>query len=334
MASNQLPVAEKARIISETFVVPEKDVERIKGKSLESCTKLEEFIHNGNTKIPFDMVREVQKKQVADCSPLELKIRYNDPDLGKLPNWVDLDKVDTIIKKVVNSTWTGQLEPVYFREDIYSACWEHILLKSKQICDVGKDDYERFICHLAKWHTSNFYYYHEKHSKYVNFKLKADTDVGTYKGKGKDTISRLPEVIYNLNEVDKEIKEQEKFVYIEDRNRNEQENYILDVLEEEMDMLNTIKSIKDVTLRDLLSIASYLLAHLDSFEELYQEAVDRLSETERKKFFEIIHNKDGRKFDFKKIAKIIVGKETNAYLVIIKDYLHDLIANSKKLAEV
>lgn len=332
MASNQVPVAEKARIISETFVVPEKDVERIKCKKLESCSDLEAFIREGNIKIPFEMVRDIQKKEVADCSPLELKIRYNDENLGLLPNWLNINEVDSIIWREVHSSWTGQLEPLYSREDIHSACWEHILLKSKQITEVGKEDCMKFICHIVKWHISNFYCYHKKHSKYVNFKLGAEMETGV--APNKDSIHRLPEVIYNLNELDKELREESKFVYIEDYGRKErQEDKILDSLEEEMDMLHTIKSIKDDTTRDLLSIAAYLLAQLDSFKGLYNEAILRMSDTKRQKFLELIECKDGKKLDFKKILKIVAGKESNTYSKIVVDYLQGIRNTSRKLAE-
>lgn len=333
MASNQVPVAEKARIISETFVVPEKDVERIKCKALDNCSSLEAFIKEGNTKIPFDMVREIQKKEVAECTPLELKIRYNDVNLGILPDWVDIDRVDSIIWREVHSSWTGQLEPLYSREDIHGACWEHVLLKSKQITEIKPEDYEKFICHIVKWHISNFYCFHKKHSKYVNFKLGAEMETGV--APNKDSIHRLPEVIYNLNEVDKELRDEGKFVYVEDYGKKErQEDTILDSLEEEMDMLHTIKSIKDDTTRDLLSIAAYTLAQLDNFKDLYEEAVLRMSDSKRKKFFEVIEGKDGKKADFKKILKIIAGKESNTYLKLVNDYLQEIRTTSRKLAEI
>lgn len=335
MASNQIPVAEKARIISETFRVPVEDVERIKGKESCNCTTLETYIKEGNSQIPFEMVREIQKKEVADCSTLELKIRYNDENLGKLPNWVDINVVDSIIWREVNSTWNKFLEPVYTREDIHGACWEHVLLKSKEISKVDVKDYEKFICHLVKWHISNFYYYHKQHSKHINFKVDISPEDGKLIISNKDKINRLPEVIYNLNEVDAEIREEEKFVYIADSNKREhQENYILDTIEEEMDMLNTIKSINDSTIRDLLSIAAYILAQLDSFKGLYDDAVSRMTESKRVKFLELIESKNGKSLDFKKVLKILVGKESNTYLEMIKDYLQELMINSRRFAEV
>ena len=178
MASNQVPVAEKARIISESFKVPMEDIERIKGKELNICTPLEAYIKQGNDKIPFEMVREIQKKEIADSSVLELKIRYNNAELGKLPNWVNLETVGKIIEREVGKSWNGMLEPLYSREDIQGACWEHVLLKSKEITAVGQEDYERYVCHIVKWHISNFYYYTKLHSKHENFKMKVETDAG------------------------------------------------------------------------------------------------------------------------------------------------------------
>lgn len=338
MASNQMPVAEKARLISETFTVPQMDIERLGRKEIENCTTLEAYIKEGNSHIPFEMVREIQKKEVADCSTLELKIRYNDENLGKLPDWFDYSLIDDIIWKAVNFSWTGQLEPNYSREDIHSACWEHLLLKSKEITKVGEQDYIKFSKHLIKWHISNFYCYNKKHSKYINFNMEIPSDDEYSCYTGRDGVNRLPEVFYNLNESDEEIRKSTKSVFYLDTTKTvksaQVENKILDTLEEEMDMLNTIKSISDITTRDLLSITAYILAGLDSFKGLYQEAVSRMTSDRRTKFLEIIEGKGGKKADFKKILKLFVGKESGTYLEQISDCLQKMMINPGLLTEV
>ena len=335
MACNQVPVAEKARIISENFVVPMDDVERIHRKELNNCTPLEAYIKQGNIHIPFDMVREIQKKEVADCSVLELKIRYNNPELGKLPEWVDYDTVQNIIEREVSVSWTGELEPIHSKEDIQYACWEHLLLKSKEISGVPKEDYEKYVCHLVKWHISNFYYYKKVHNKHENFKFKVSTDGEVVSKKENKNISRLPEVYYNWNETDAEIREETKSIFMYDNNRNErEENRILDQLEEEMDILNLVKSIKDTTTRDLVSIAAFVLAQMDSFEDLYNEAIERMTEAKKKEFTDMIKEGNPKNMTFKKILKLLVGKEANTYFSKIDDYMHKIILKSGNLAEI
>lgn len=302
MASNQLPVAEKAKIISENFG------------------------------IPFERVREIQKKEVKDCTFEELKIRYNDKDLGKLPDWFDIKESQEIIWKAVNAKWQNILQPAYDKDDLYSECWTKVLLATRRIKEVGEKNYKGFIYRIATNHVTYTTYYHVEHLKHFKHE-NGNIDSINIKNDGSN-IRRLPEVIYNLNEIDSEIKEANKTVYIADGDRKEtQEDLILDTIEEEIDMLNTIKSIKDDTLRDLLSISAYLLVQLDSFKELYEEAVNRMTENKRKKFFEVIKERGNKNLDFKKILKIIVEKETNTYLSMVNDYLHGMIANSNELAK-
>lgn len=305
MASNQVPVAEKARIISESWG------------------------------IPFEEVRKIQKKEVKDCTFEELKIRYNDPELGQFPDWFDLNEAKTIVKNAVNSKWQDVLSPAYDREDLYIESWMKIMMATKRIREVGQDDYKKFIYRIATNHVTYTTYYHVQSLKHFKTEIQSGDADTLFLNKEKSEIKRLPEVIYNWNETDAELREADKLVYVADGGRKEsQEDLILDNLEEEMDMLNTIKSIKDDTMRDLLSIAAYILAQIDSFEGLYKEAVARMTEPKRVKFLEIIENKDDKGLDFKKILKLMVGKDTNTYFSMISDYLQALMTKSGRLAEI
>lgn len=335
MASNQLPVAEKAKIISENFRVPMEDVEQIKRKESIYHTALETYINQGNRQIPFEMVREIQKKEVKDSTFLELKIRYNDPELGILPDWFDVEEAQTIVKKAVNAKWQDVLYPTYDRNDMFSECWTKILLATKRIKEVGEQNYKGFIYRIATNHVTYTTYYHVRHLKHFKTNI-SSSELDTIHTKlDSSNIKRLPEAIYNLNETDKEIREEEKTIYLPVTERVETyEDRVLDTLEAEMDMLNTIKSINDTTIKDLLSIAAYLLANIECFEGLYKEAVDRLIEPKKKKFLEVVECKDGKCIDFKKITKIVVGKETNTYLSLINDYLHNMMREPEKLLEV
>lgn len=303
MASNQLPVAEKAKIISENF------------------------------DIPFERVREIQKKEVKDCTFEELQIRYNDKELGQLPDWFDIEEAQALVRKAVNSKWQDVLYPVYDKDDMFSECWTKILLATRRIKEVGEENYKGFIYRIATNHVTYTTYYHVEHLKHFKHDVGDLTDVPV-KCESLN-IRRLPEVIVNLNEVDKEIQQEDKVIYIADGGRQETpEDKILDSIEEEMDMLNTIKSINDETIRDLLSIAAYLLVQLDSFRELYEDAICRMTESKRAKFLDAVKDKGSRSIDFKRILKIVVGKESNTYLTLIKDYLQALMTNSRIMAEI
>lgn len=146
---------------------------------------------------------------------------------------------------------------------------------------------------------------------------------------------RLPEAVYNLNETDEEIRNEEKILYISSKGDLDDaaENSILDKMEEEMDILNMVKSISDVTTRDLICMAAYLIADIECFEDMYKEAIGRLEEEKFKALSEIVENEDKRKLNFNKILKLIVGKNSKEYLSSISDYLCKII-KTKKLAEI
>lgn len=335
MASNQVPVAEKARIISDTYVVSDESMDAILSKKESDCTEVELFIRKGNRKIPFDMVRQLQKKEIKDSTFEELKIRYNDPQLGKFPEWFDYKEVSTIIRKAVNQKWQDILAPVYDKDDLYSMCWEKILLESKKIREVGQENYQGFVYKIATNRiTYNTFYYVDslKHFRHDIGDTKRIEELYIHR---QDEIHRLPEAVYNLNETDEDIRNEEKILYISSKGDLDEaaENSILDKMEEEMDILNIVKSISDTTTRDLICMAAYLIADIECFEDMYKEAVSRLDEEKYIELSKIIEDEDKRKLNFNKILKIIAGKNSKEYLSSISDYLCK-ITKTRKLAEI
>ncbi|WP_304393300.1 hypothetical protein [uncultured Clostridium sp.] len=371
MASNQLPVAEKAQIISREMGVP------------------------------YERVREIQRKEVKDCTVEELKIRYNNPNLGKLPEWFDFEQVNKLIWKMVHSNWSKKLEPRYSKEDIHGECWEKVLLTSKQITDIGKEDYMKYTCKIIKLHISNLKYYTGAHKKYFvstsmdtyyDILNKADSkklpdsirysdilrdsgelpllkiidkDTNTILGiKTNDTVYSYsikgsitdiePKLLYNVvfNEKNRTLTDVKGKYTINleepikiNKTENIKEEYILgEVVDryvtekmtqdeivdactmnddkfEELDILFTVSSIQDTMLKDLISVTAYLVAGLDYFEELYIDAVHRL--TEEKQFeIESYRTKENvKKLTFKKILKLVAGELSDKYLKKVTDYM-------------
>lgn len=306
MASNQLPVAEKAQIISREMGVP------------------------------YERVREIQRKEVKDCTVEELKIRYNNPNLGRLPEWFDFEQVNKLIWKMVHSNWSKKLEPRYSREDIHGECWEKVLLTSKQITDVGEEDYMKYTCKIIKLHISNLKYYTGAHKKYfVNMSIdqsgsevldKLDRnrlpDTITYTDILRDEgeLPILEEIdgkkVYKVGEV-KELYITEKTTQEEITNRCTMN----DSKFEEMDILFTVSSIQDTMLKDLISVTAYLVAGLDYFEELYIEAVHRLAEEKQFEIESYRTKENVKKLTFKKILKLVAGELSDKYLKKVTDYM-------------
>lgn len=312
MASNQLQVAEKAKIISDEMG------------------------------IPFEKVREIQRKEVKDCTIEELKIRYNNPNLGKFPEWFDFNKVDGIIWKIVHSNWSPCLSPMYDKYDLHSECWEKVFLVSKQIIDVGKDDYIKYTCKVVKLHISNLKYYTGAHKKYfVNVKmdqsivdevLKRESfksrlpDVYTYHDilRDKEESPLTEKVVVNGVEKSRYICGEIKDCYVTEKTTQQEITdrcTVTDNKFEEMDMIFTVSTIQDTMLRDLISITAYLVAGLDYFEGLYLEAVHRLTEEKQFEIESYREKENFKRLTFKKVLKLVAGELSDRYLKKVTDYM-------------
>lgn len=295
------------------------------------------------TGIPFDKVREIQKKDICDCTIEELKIRYNNPDLGKLPEWINYDLVDNIIWKSVNSSWNGKLEPLYSKWDIHNSCWEKLLLKSYEITQIDKDDYPKYIKKLVMWHISNFYYYYKVHSKKVSFTTKVDDEIDMtiiQDCNFTESVEKIESIVHIKNQNDdtlsKDIKVSSDVSIINDfvgssNLSNNAKYYETSSNElEEIDIVNTIKSIDDTLLKDLISITAYLVAGLDCFEELYNNAIERLTDDKKKSILDMIGVSNGmvkhtNKITFKNIVDLLAEDNSLLYSKKAKKYIKDYI---------
>lgn len=339
MASNQLSIAEKARIIADEFVVPSVDIARIQAKNDDLCTALELEIKKGNYKIPYDEVRKIQKKQICDCSTLELKIRYNDPDLGKLPDWFDIKYVSNLINCIAKSTWTGELVPVYSVEDLYSICWDRILTHTKEIYKIGEEKYLAYLNTTINNCISNVYLFHRRHKKYEDFST--DVDILLENNGVIGDKCRLPDVIFNANALNSTSKKAENLDVKATKNeKKDMEDYsnspiivsgpsckqYMDDVEwqyennsRETDMVELVSSINDVIVRDLISLTAFLIAGLPEFEGLYNEAVNRLGE--RFSTIEAVLHSTTKRLTFNKITKLVAGELADTYKESVKDYM-------------
>ena len=284
MAENQMPVAEKATIISKAWG------------------------------LPFEKVREIQRKNVDDCSVWELKVRYNNPNLGKLPEWVDMDAVDTIIWKCVHTRWTSRIRSQYSKEDLHSICWERIFLKTHEIEKVGKDNYQKYIWTIAKNRVDAIVQSFDVHSQYMNFNANVDASID-FESDGNSTIQdnyiihKERDLLGNIRDV--RVEENAEFMTT---NQSTPQDDAFD----EIDMLLTVKSIEDIMLRDLLSMAAYLIAGMDCFEELYKDAMCRLCKSKQDKIHKMKVAR--RKVTFKSILNIVAEGVSNQYFDKISDY--------------
>lgn len=102
--------------------------------------------------------------------------------------------------------------------------------------------------------------------------------------------------------------------------------------DEEQKIIDTIMSISDETLRDLLSITAYLLAQIEGFKGLYEEAMGRLTDVKKSKLLDAMECKDKKRLTFNKILRLLAGKNVDMYRDMVKDYLHG-ISSIEELAE-
>ena len=59
----------------------------------------------------------------------ELKIKYDNPNIGKLPDWLDEESLHLMIWKTIHTNWNELLASNTTKEDLYMECQEYVRKK-------------------------------------------------------------------------------------------------------------------------------------------------------------------------------------------------------------
>ena len=161
----------------------------------------------------------------------ELKIKYDDPNIGQLPEWLEEDELDKMIWKTIHVYWSVLFEINGTKEELYMDLQEYIRKKIKLFENHNhvKSALVKRMITLAQQMS--------RHGKYFLGSL--DEPIG------KDTDTTI------------------RYKYEPSVNDNF-------AIEDDL-FLDRLRSIKNKSVRDLLIITGYLVCNIDSLRKDYIE---------------------------------------------------------------
>lgn len=177
----------------------------------------------------------------------ELKIRYDCPTLGKIPEWITEDELDLMIWNCVHKIFDERYSSWTTREDLHGELQVFIR--------------ERFHLYNSHGHIK---------VAIIN-RLKSMLDERIWRSK--HFTRSLDDVVTSSNEDDGI-----NFGYfIEDPKANDNDKLII----------KDIMSIKNESVRDLLIVTGYLVSNISCLEDLYNEVLNRCSDDVKDKLVEL-----------------------------------------------
>lgn len=160
----------------------------------------------------------------------ELKIKYDNPNIGVLPDWLTEKELDLMIWKTIHENWNELFMNHTTKEDLYMECQEYIRKK------------------IALYDNHN-------HLK-ASLTLRMRTLMNEYTRKGKYFLGSLDET-YNNQDGQTSYK-------FEPYSLNENVEVY-----KESEIISKIKSVKDKSLQDVLIITGYLICNIDELRGEY-----------------------------------------------------------------
>lgn len=217
----------------------------------------------------------------------ELKIKYDNPDIGKLPEWLSEETLDLMIWKTVHQYWSPLFQQRMTKEELYSEHQEYIRKKINLFENV----------------------HHVKAALVKRMLFLVDE----YTRKGK----------YFLGSTDEQLPADNLYGSV----RYKYELPVEDTKNIESDLfIEQIRNIKDKSIKSLLIITGYLLCDITEFRKDYIEIL-RSSDEEVKmnlqKLEETLeHNEE---LDLMKYSNIVVNERKKS--INIKDIIKALRLN-------
>lgn len=224
----------------------------------------------------------------------ELKIKYDNPDIGKLPEWLSEETLDLMIWKTVHQYWSPLFQQRMTKEELYSEHQEYIRKKINLFENV----------------------HHVKAALVKRMLFLVDE----YTRKGK----------YFLGSTDEQLPADNLYGSV----RYKYELPIEDTKNIESDLfIEQIRNIKNKSIKSLLIITGYLLCDITEFRKDYIEIL-RSSDEEVKmnlqKLEETLeHNEE---LDLMKYSNIVVNERKKSINIkdIIKALRLNIIDNKKE----
>ena len=204
----------------------------------------------------------------------ELKIRYDNPNIGILPEWLSEKSLDNMIWKTVHTFWSPSLQ-IEFGEKIalYDYLYEIVLKKSNLL--INHANTKALLVNAIK------------------------TIIDVRARRGKYFYGSLDEI--NIYDEKNNDNARARFNISDSRNEDN-----LKMLE----LLDRVHSIKDRKLQSLIIITGYLICNISEFESDYLNLINNCDDNEIKDSILLLEDRvlNNDKIDFKKL-ELIENKE-------------------------
>lgn len=224
----------------------------------------------------------------------ELKIKYDNPDIGKLPEWLSEETLDLMIWKTVHQYWSPLFQQRMTKEELYSEHQEYIRKKINLFENV----------------------HHVKAALVKRMLFLVDE----YTRKGK----------YFLGSTDEQLPADNLYGSV----RYKYELPIEDTKNIESDLfIEQIRNIKNKSIKSLLIITGYLLCDITEFRKDYIEIL-RSSDEEVKMNLQKLEetSEHNEELDLMKYSNIVVNERKKSINIkdIIKALRLNIIDNKKE----
>ena len=193
--------------------------------------------------LPLEEVNRIVKSNDCILTFEELKIKYDNQELGKLPDWLTEEQLETIIWSVIHKLYSREYAKWTTKTDLFSELYLRAKMKMNEYKGPGylTNSMHNWMVHLGVNHNE----------RNVHFAGSMDA-----KPKTAETIE------------DEALNYGDYIAYFKDNGNIENEI-------PNIDMKNRIENITDQQIKDILITTAYLVCGIDEFEEDYNELLAR-----------------------------------------------------------
>lgn len=240
--------------------------------------KMKVEMYSKKYNLPEDYVRYILTENECMLTFDELKIKYDCPTLGKMPDWFSEEELDKIIWKSIHETYDARFSYWTTKEELYSTMQEFIRKKFHLFETPAhiKVAIKNRLIWLLREHLGRSSYIEVELDKPITVKNEAD-DTLTY---------------YNM--IHKELED-----------------------EQNIKLKDNIMSVRDKQIRELLIVTGYLLCDLSYLEKEFNDIINNCSQITKinlLKLQQVVEN--NKQIEFERNCNTVTKKQKRKRLTI------------------
>ena len=198
-------------------------------------------------KLPEGRVKEIIKSPDSELTIEELRIKYDNKDVGKIPDWISEEELTKMISKAVSEQYKRY--KIYFEhwiepQDLFNELYIYVLCKNNlltnyKLLKTGLNNYCKYI---AQYRINRFKYLAGSIDKPVTNNSTNNVEDNTPSFVSTIQSNNIPTFSQHIDE----------------------ENSV-----ENMELVSIINSVKDKQIKAILIVTGYLVANIVSLRPLY-----------------------------------------------------------------